>query len=581
MALFNRDGARTVDQLRSALATIQKYLGGMTPSQKLLIGSLAVIMLMTLFLVSQYAGKQNMVAVWPGASSEDHQRALTFLQNANFPVVDRGGQPYVAAERRLDATAALTQGGQSATNSAVVFENILKSQNWMNSREQNRQIYKVMLDNELSNIVSKFDSLRAARVLVDAPESIGIGQAARAATASVTLFAAPGRSLDQSTVDAAARFVAGSVSGLDLERVTVTDGAGRPRRVTLDDDLAPGNYREYAAAVEKQFRRKIENLVVHIQPPAVVEVTAGVDVTRVRAQVNKTLPIGEGSLSMVRRETSSSTTEAAPSAGGEPGVRSNQSADINAAQGRASRSEQKEEETEFTTAFGTRTETIDDPRGHPTWLAATVAIPRGYIAGLLVRERGGDASAAPPSEVEIENRFAIERDRLLRGFRPHLQTRGPDGEVVEGAVEITMMSGDPYPVLAPGGFSRTASFLSGGDAGGGALGTILLVGSGMIDKLVLGVLALVALGMMALMVRKVGRKPMLATAEELAGVPPALEMTSDLVGEADESETAIPGILVGEDEIKAAKLREQVSDLIRKDPEVAGKMFNRWIAVEN
>jgi flagellar M-ring protein FliF len=316
----------------------------MTPSQKLLIGSLGVIMLMVLFLVSQYAGTQTLVPVWPGASAEDQQRAISHLKSASFPVVDRAGQAFVASERRLEAAAVLTQAGQSATNSAVVFENILKSQNWMNSREQNRQIYKVMLDNELSGILSRFEGIRSARVIVDAPEAIGIGQAARAAKASVTLFTQPNRPLEQATVDAAARFVAGSVSGLDLERVIVSDGStGRPRRVTLEDDLAPATYREYAAAVEKQFRRKLENLVVHVQPPAVVEVTAGVDVTRVRAQVSKTLPVGEGSLSLVTRETSSSTTDAGGSAGGEPGIRSNQGAEVNIGPGRSSRNEQKEE----------------------------------------------------------------------------------------------------------------------------------------------------------------------------------------------------------------------------------------------
>jgi hypothetical protein len=52
------------------------------------------------------------------------------------------------------------------------------------------------------------------------------------------------------------------------------------------------------------------------------------------------------------------------------------------------------------------------------------------------------------------------------------------------------------------------------------------------------------------------------------------------VGEADESETAMAGIEVGEEEIKATKLRESVSELINQSPEVAGKMLNRWISVE-
>ena len=64
------------------------------------------------------------------------------------------------------------------------------------------------------------------------------------------------------------------------------------------------------------------------------------------------------------------------------------------------------------------------------------------------------------------------------------------------------------------------------------------------------------------------------------GAPPTLEAKSDLVGEADESETAMAGIEVGEDEIKASKMREQVTELIKQSPETAGKLLNRWISVE-
>lgn len=580
-----------MDHLRTVLATIQKHLGGMNPSQKLLIGSLAVIMLMTLFLVSQYAGRPAMVELLPGASVEDQKRAATILQASNITIKpDATGRIMVPAERRLDAIAALSQAGHQLSNSDVIFENILKTQNWMNSREQNRQIYKVMLDNWLSSVVSRFDGIQRASVFVDIPESIGFGQSARPPKASVTLFTQPGRVLDQAKVDAAARLVAGSISGLELSRVAVMDGTqGVPRRVTLEDDLAPSSYREYAMSVERQYRQKLENLLIDIQPPPVVEVTAHVDITRIRAQIDRKLPAGDGSVSIVSRETLSSSTEAMPSAGAEPGVRSNTGADISLGPGRASRSEQKEEQTEFMTAVGTRREQIDDPRGHPTSLVATVAIPRSFIASLIQRDRP-DGGQAQPTEAEIDQRFSAERDRLTRFLRPHLQAQGPQGEAVAGTIEITLMSGDPMFFAGGGGLSggsplRTAGYMpgnggGGGGGGGGAFATILLMGSGMIDKLVLGVLAVIALAMMVLMVRKAGRQPDTPSAEELAGLPPALETTSDLVGEADETETAIPGILVGEEEIKATKLREQVADLIRKDPEVAGKMLNRWVAVE-
>jgi len=96
----------------------------------------------------------------------------------------------------------------------------------------------------------------------------------------------------------------------------------------------------------------------------------------------------------------------------------------------------------------------------------------------------------------------------------------------------------------------------------------------------LAVLAVVALGMMVMMVRRAGRHVVPPKIEELAGSPPALPNPSEVVGEADESETAMAGIIVGEGDLKAAKLREQVSDLIQKSPDTAVKVLNRWVAVE-
>jgi hypothetical protein len=69
-------------------------------------------------------------------------------------------------------------------------------------------------------------------------------------------------------------------------------------------------------------------------------------------------------------------------------------------------------------------------------------------------------------------------------------------------------------------------------------------------------------------------------AEELAGAPPTLETKSDVVGEADETETAMTGILVGDEELKATKLKEQVAELIQKSPDTAVKVLNRWVSVE-
>jgi len=361
-----------MDRFQQVLKTIRKNLGGITPSQKLLIGSLAVIMLMTLFLVSQYAAKPTYVPVWPGAPAEDQARAIQSLTAAKITVVNQNGVAVVSQERRQEAMATLQQAGQQPSNSAVVFENILKTQNWINSKEQNRQLYKVMLDNWLVGVLTKFDGVESAKVFVDAPEQVGFGASAKIPKASVTIFCKPGKTLDQAGVDAAVRLVAGSVAGLEVDRVSISVD-GRPRRVLKDNDLSPTANSESARAIERQFEDKLSNLLQHIQG-VVVAVTATVDTSRSRAQVVKTLPIGEGSVSTPSKETVSSTVESPASTAGQPGPRSNVGADVNVGGSTSARSEQKQEDTQYATSFGSEKRETESAGGAPTRLVATVTV---------------------------------------------------------------------------------------------------------------------------------------------------------------------------------------------------------------
>ena len=52
------------------------------------------------------------------------------------------------------------------------------------------------------------------------------------------------------------------------------------------------------------------------------------------------------------------------------------------------------------------------------------------------------------------------------------------------------------------------------------------------------------------------------------------------MGEADESEAALAGIEVGDEEIKMAKMRESVGEFIKQNHDAASKLLNRWISVE-
>lgn len=574
--------AKRLEPIRRAIATIRKHMGGMTPNQKLIITLLAVIGVMAFVLVTVWSSATTMKELMPSATAEDQVKAVPLLNANGIKFENRDGKLYVPEGQKDRAWALIAQSGQQPSNSSVVFENIIKSQNWINSKEQNRQIYKVMLDNWLSGVIGKFDGVKSAKVFVDAPEPTGIGQAARPAKASITIFTESGKPLSQPTVDAAARMVAGSVAGLDVSRVNVTDGAGRPRKVTDDSELASGTYRENAAALEKQFRDKIYNLVRYIDG-VVVEVTATVDVTKSRSSILKNFPVGQGSVAVPKKESSTGNTQTDASTAAEPGLRSNQRTEIASASGsQGSKNEQKTEDTEFTVGLGTENKQVDDPGGMPTRLVATVAVPRGFILALLQKEAaeaaGGsdakDKTAPVISADDVNKRFAAEELSIKKALAPHVKTRAPDGQMVEGEVEVTLVSGESF-ILASGAGAAGAT------AGvGGGIGSVLALGGGLVDKVVLGGLALFAVGMMLMMVRRAGKRVEVPSAEELVGAPPQLQTRDDVVGEADESETPIVGIELGEDLIRADKIREQVAELVKSSPDVAARMVNRWMSVE-
>lgn len=578
-----------MEQLRRAFKTIGIALGQLTATQKLLIGSLVIIALMALFVVSQYAGTRRWVELLPGAAPADQQKSVAFLETANIAYTQQAGKVMVRPEDRRTAIAALGEAGKLPSDTSLLFQNILEKQSWQMSRQQNEQLYTIALQNELSRVISDFKGIDSATVILDIPEPAGLGSVVRKPTASATIFTDAGRPLEQGTVDAIAQLLVGARAGLEIERVRVIDGSnGRQRRATSESDVLATTYLEHATRIEQLTAEKLRELLGSI-PGAIVAVTAQVDVTRVRSTVSKNLPLSEGSLSLPRRESTSKQTETQGQAA-EPGVRSNQTMDINRGSGGGQRLEESQEETEFENHVGSRIEEISDPRGMPTMLAASVAIPRGYIVALLksakpAADAAGGAAAGPanavaePTEPEVDAAFAREKTRIEDLLKPHVKTRGVDGAQTEGIVSVSMMPTDMPEGAARAGF---LGGLGGGSASADATGFLTTAMSGsIIDKVVLGALAVIALGLMLSMVKKAAKRVELPTAEELVGLPPQLESKSDLIGEAGESDSAMTGIEVGDDEVKIQKMLEQVKDYVGTSPDSAARIVNGWLTPEN
>ncbi len=506
-----------MDIMRRTLATIQKNLGGLTSTHKLLVACLVVIVVLGLSLVAILTGRPSMVELWPGAATEDLQRAKLHLDNQRIPNEMTDGRLLVASGDLARAQSGLTNANVLPNDKAMYFQTLLEKQSFMNSAADNNRNFRIALQNELGRMISDLNGVDSGRVLLDVPETRGLGIGVRTPKATVTVKSDNGRGLPQSVVDGVAHLVEGSVAGLTLTNVTVVDAAtGAHRMVTTDENTAPTIAMEQAAKVEAQARAKMQEMLSHI-PGVVVTVTASVDVTRSTSQTQSFLPVGKGSVSAEKRTSTTTNNTSEATGAAVPGVQANQAADITRAPGlTGSKTDSNEETAEFDTRFGNKTETVVDPRGNSLSVAVSVNVPRGYVVKLLQGDaKPGDTGAAPanaPDEQAIAAKFAKDVEPgIVNSLTPHLRTMiaqanagaKPDElkALLKDSISVAMVPGDLPAVIE----TQTAGLL-GGLAAGSPNGMFSL-GGGLIDKAVLVVLSLMAMGLMIMMVRKdaVGR----------------------------------------------------------------------------
>lgn len=565
-------------QLQRVLRTISTHLSKLTTSQKLLIGSLVVVMVMALFLVQQYTSGPTMVELFPGGTADDQSKAVTFLQASSIPYKTdpETGAVMVNPGARQGVLAKMSEEGKLPSDTKLLFDSLIEKQSWMKNHQQNAQMELVAVQNELSLIIAKMTGVKSARVIIDAPQSRpGIGTPSRNPTASVTVWSDNG--LNQKMVDAIAHLVAGSRSGLNVQSVRVIDAVtNRQLRASEDGATAIGSYLELVVAVEERKRQQLYDMLSPYIPGVVVTVHAQVDNSLKRKESSKVLPENKGSENFLKSESTTERRETSPSIGGEPGVRSNTGADVALNSGPAAGSNETQADNEYQAFPGMDKEQVDAPGGYPTKINAVINIPRDYFVKIWrsMKPAGDpaapDAAPADPTDQDLDSIRTTEVARIKKEVELQLDTSTKEGGTA-GTAEVSMIYAMPADPAAASSGAATTSLLAIPGAGPIAMGDL-------IKTVGLGALAVIALGMVMMTAFKGTKQEKLPSAAELVGLPPALEQAdADLVGEAVEAESALAGIELSEDELKHRRMLEEVAEMVKARPSDAAAIVGRWV----
>lgn len=537
------------DVIRRTWMQIQAQFEGLTPSAKWLIGTLLVLGMLIVGIVVNLVSKPTMVPISQFASTRGDE-VMARLQSAGIDAEREGMQIRVPTDRRDEAIMLLVEENMLSEDASAAFDALVGNQTPWATSEQNQRAYNVAKQKVLANIIRNLKGVKSAEVVIDMPVRRGFGDTHVRPSASVAITTS-GRGVNpKQMVEAVAGLVTGAVAAMQPTDVRVTID-GHLLRVDSEEHMLPTHMLELVHGLEDRHRRKIEDYLNYIPGVRVavnVQVTDVAKQHEVKTERDRSEPLrSEETREMSRRSVQD---------GGAPGVRSNTGVSIEGSGGAGTEETETEERREYgDKPIVLQSETVRS--GHSVErINVSVGVPRAYFVQVYKAQNAG---AAEPDDTALQPIINAELTKIDKQVEPLIQSGTP------GTVASAMVPDDTYLALRPSEpqSAGIGGMLVSGDAGkyGGV-----------------GLLALLAVGLMLYMVRKATQQETLPSVEELAGVPPKLPSDEDeLVGEAEEHESILAGVELDEGELKSRRVAEQISDMIKANPDEATAILSRWV----
>ena len=543
-----------MDFVKRYWTQILSQLEGLTATQKWLIGCLLIIMLLVGFLLLQYAGQPELATISGFAGSQADQ-AVAQLKAQGIDASLSGGQLQVPVAQQDQAIAMLVQNDLLTDDTSAAFKKLITNQSPWITPEQSDRAFLIAKQQVLSAILRKMNGVRSAAVVISMPQNVGFGTTHVQPTASVTLTMRAGHNVNRHLVRAAAGLVSGAVAEMKPQDVVVIDSnQGQQYTVPPPGEMQSSEIESQLHKAEQYQQQKILGALRFIP-----KVIVAVRVTRsdVNAKTERSWVYQQNQ--PLNEESTSTTSRQDVSNQGQPGAAPNTGISIPGSGANGTSEKTSTSKTSYDPAQLTG-ETNTVYNGQTTkQINVSISVPRSYMVGIY-KQQNPKAKGSPTS-AQLAPIVQQQLATIKQQVQPLLAAQMP------GTVQVAM-----YPDQL---LSQPMT------AGSGAAGVSAVLASNWMKPVVIGGLALLSLALMLGMVRKATRSESLPTVEELAGVPASLPIEEELVGEADEYDAGMAGVELDDDQLKNRQVAEQISEMIKANPEEASSLLGKWVNFDN
>lgn len=542
-----------MDAIKAQLLRIQQQVSGLSASQKMLTASLVALMVMSLFLWSRYAGTAEMEPVLDQAlTPADVGQIRQSLASAGIKSEIVGDRVLVPSDQKFAAVAHLAYNNSLPSNSYAAWDEMLKQSTLWDSSSKTTSLTIHMKERLLSDLMTQnFPGVGAASVIINAVNERRVGGASLEPSASVIITTRGNEVNKRQLVTAASAAVASAVSGMTRSHVSIIIDGTTHNGQDVDNDFGGGDIDERSAAIE----RAKADVLREILPPGTL-VAVSVDIDSTRRQEKKESYSAANSLIKEQSMNSQSQESSQPQMpSGDPGVVSNSSTPISAnaapaASGATNKTES--EQTQMAIFPGKENVTLETPGGKATVVSAAVRIPRSYFA----RNMKSD-SAKEVDDTAVQARISAELPKFRDLVLHSVNVKSED------AISVDVFYDNDAPMLAS---MAEASSTAG-------IGAMM---GGHAKELALGALALLSLFMVSTIVKKGTPAPPVPV-EIAPRETPRLGGSEDVAGIVGDNHATLDGMEMDEGAVRAQQMVEQVSTMVKENPDAAASLVKRWL----
>jgi flagellar M-ring protein FliF len=565
--------------LNQSITQIRDLFASMTPAARitaaLLVGVIGVSLA---YLFQGYAGgSKEFLFNGEMLQPREADAVESAIAAAGLSDFERqGNRVLVPRGQKAAYLAAVANGGALPANFDTLLLDESDQISWLTDSKTRDARMKAARERQLSMLVRMMDGVAEAQVLYDVRENTGFER--KQITATVSIRPAPGESLTPTRERMIRLAVCKAIAGLEVDDVAIlnladasqTEGGGE-----LSSDAIDSPYFRAKLAYEQIMKAKVEDVLRHI-PGVRVQIMAELDDT-LAAETHVVKPDGEPQTLSEETDKSTDTTTQVEDRG-RPGLTANGPGGTPPDEAVAKNEQRIETDTRTAESWVPTSDEVRQTSGLvPQHVRAAIAIPSDFIVKVW-RERTPDAAEdAAPTAADITN-ITDEYVMNIESTVSQLFPREPE-DVPYPNVKVTVFQSlTPPPLVEPSTMSRALMWA------GGNSGSLIMAG-----------LALVSLVMLRSMVKSI---PPTETSVILQ-TPMAREGAGEANDEVDAPRgggrgDAATGPGGGEAVAgkpardrggrpklklkKGASLKDDLTDLVREDPDAAAAILRNWIS---